>query len=223
LRYAASECFGRITTFLNQNSVNALVKNILENTVKAVEPIPKVGFLTALTSVLRFSGGMGATSYLQSSIGILHNVSSDPNPVVHGRALHAISVGADSCGLMFQPYVHSTLNLVVKLYLSDVSDTFERDDPSFANQTYIFFAFLIFYFILFYFLIFYFVLFLNLKSYLFILFYFIDLQESLILSWELWDLNCKPQPVHFNCVLVSIMRYNFLHINITYKHNIHKY
>ena len=128
LRYAAAETLGRLTGVVGGQFVSSLVKSLLDNLISSSEPTSKAGYVLAVGCVMRYVGGMGASSHLQAAVGILLSLSSDPNPVIYTWAIHSLWIAIDSAGLMFQPFVTSTLALVSKLFLLETHEaTYEKE------------------------------------------------------------------------------------------------
>lgn len=90
---------------------------------------------------MRYVGGMSASSHLQAAVGIIHSLCNDTNPIVHTWAIHSLWIAIDSAGLMFQPFVNSSLNLLLKLYLSDAHEnSLEKDFYPDLYQRFIFYV-----------------------------------------------------------------------------------
>jgi hypothetical protein len=49
----------------------------------------------------------------------MHTLCNDPHPTVHTWALEALGLVVESSGVMFTPYISSTIGLMAKLFLSD--------------------------------------------------------------------------------------------------------
>ena len=73
----------------------------------------------ALGSIHAQVGGMAAGLHMKKIHGVLSSLCSDPNPIVHFCAIHAMSQMADSAGLTFSGHVSSTLGLLAQLWTCD--------------------------------------------------------------------------------------------------------
>jgi len=60
----------------------------------------------------------------------LSNIANDANPIVHTNAVHSLSVVVEAAGLMFQNHVKPTLNLTVKLFLSETHTSISEGSES---------------------------------------------------------------------------------------------
>lgn len=106
----------------NPMFVNPLFQVLIDQVVTNREPEARAGACFAQGAIYNFVGGLAVGSQLKNSIGILHSLASDPHPLVHTWALHSIWITIESCGLMYGPYVSSTLTLIAKLYMSESHD-----------------------------------------------------------------------------------------------------
>jgi hypothetical protein len=120
LRTAACEIVGRICRISgNAQFVNPLIQELVDKVVNNRDPFARSGACLALGSIYNFVGGMAAGSHLKTCVGIFHSLASDPHPHVHTWALHSLWLTIESAGLMYGPFVNSTLSLIAKLYMSD--------------------------------------------------------------------------------------------------------
>ncbi|KAF9999675.1 hypothetical protein BGZ65_005007 [Modicella reniformis] len=60
-----------------------------------------------------------AGGHLRSVVEYLTSLSRDPHPIVHKWSLHSLALTISSAGLMFSPYVSSTLTNVATVYLAE--------------------------------------------------------------------------------------------------------
>lgn len=86
------------------------------------DPDSRAGASLALGCIHGYVGGMAAGSHLKTIVGILHSLASDPHPLVHKWALFAIWLTIDSAGLLYEPYVNSTLSVVSILFMSEAHE-----------------------------------------------------------------------------------------------------
>jgi hypothetical protein len=120
LRTAACEIVGRLCRVSgNAQFVNPLIQELVDKVVSNRGPYARSGACLALGSIYNFVGGMAAGSHLKTCVGIFHSLASDPHPHVHTWALHSLWLTIESAGLMYGPFVNSTLSLIAKLYMSD--------------------------------------------------------------------------------------------------------
>ncbi|KAI8923137.1 armadillo-type protein [Entophlyctis helioformis] len=120
IRCMASEIFGRLARVVGTAAfVNPLIQNLVDQVVANRDPESRAGSALALGTIHSYVGGMAASAHLKTVVGILHSLASDPHPLVHTWALHALWLTIESAGLMYGPFVNSTLALVAKLYMSE--------------------------------------------------------------------------------------------------------
>ncbi|KAI8907094.1 armadillo-type protein [Powellomyces hirtus] len=130
-RTLASEALGRLARIVGTATfVNPLISNLVDQVVKNRDPDVRAGSALALGYILSYVGGMAAASQLKTVVGILHSLASDPHPLVHTWALHSLWLTIESAGLMYGPFVNSTLSVTVKLLMSE---THELSTPA-ANE-----------------------------------------------------------------------------------------
>ncbi|KAI9365449.1 armadillo-type protein [Zopfochytrium polystomum] len=123
LRGLACETLGLLSRVVSSGGfVNQLVQNLVDQIVNNREPHSRAGCALALGCIHNHAGGMAIGAHLKTSVGILHSLSSDSHPLVHEWALHALWLTIESSGLMFGPYVNSTLSLMTKLMMADSHD-----------------------------------------------------------------------------------------------------
>ncbi|KAI9012871.1 armadillo-type protein [Gaertneriomyces semiglobifer] len=132
-RVLASETLGRLARVVGTVSfVNPLMQNLIDQVVKNRDPDARAGSALALGYILSYVGGIAGASQLKTIVGILHSLSSDPHPLVHCWALHALGLAIESAGLMYGPYVNSSLSVALKLYTTD-SHELSAPDANTAN------------------------------------------------------------------------------------------
>jgi hypothetical protein len=120
VRSISCEILGRIARVDgNPLFVNPLFDILVDQVVNNREPEARAGACFAQGSIYNFVGGMAVGSHLKTSIGILHSLASDLHPLVHTWALHSLWLTIQSAGLMYGPFVNSTLSLITKLYMSE--------------------------------------------------------------------------------------------------------
>ncbi|KAJ3190081.1 hypothetical protein HDU85_000372 [Gaertneriomyces sp. JEL0708] len=132
-RVLASETLGRLARVVGTVSfVNPLMQTLIDQVVKNRDPDARAGSALALGYILSYVGGIAGASQLKTIVGILHSLSSDPHPLVHCWALHALGLAIESAGLMYGPYVNSSLSVALKLYTTD-SHELSAPDANSAN------------------------------------------------------------------------------------------
>ncbi|KAI9105684.1 armadillo-type protein [Phlyctochytrium arcticum] len=122
-RVVSSEILGRLARIVGTATfVNPLIQNIVDQVVKNREPDVRAGSSLALGYILSYVGGMAAASQLKTVVGILHSLATDPHPLVHTCALQSLCLTVESAGLMYGPFVNSTLSVLVKISMSESHD-----------------------------------------------------------------------------------------------------
>ncbi|KAJ3149761.1 hypothetical protein HDU89_003518 [Geranomyces variabilis] len=122
-RTLASEALGRLTRIVGTATfVNPAIQNLVDQVVKNRDPDVRAGSALAIGYILSYVGGMAAQSQLKTVVGILHSLATDPHPLVHTWALHSLWLTIESAGLMYGPFVNSTLSVTVKLLMSDTHE-----------------------------------------------------------------------------------------------------
>ncbi|KAJ3091723.1 hypothetical protein HK102_013667 [Quaeritorhiza haematococci] len=120
MRGVACEILGRLARAVGTAAfVGTWVQNLVDQVVKNRDPDSRAGAALALGCIHSYVGGMAAGSHLKTIVGILHSLSSDPHPVVHTWALHSLWLTVESAGLMYGPYVNSTLAVIAKLFMTE--------------------------------------------------------------------------------------------------------
>ncbi|KAH6568612.1 hypothetical protein BASA60_008568 [Batrachochytrium salamandrivorans] len=124
LRATASEILGRLARVVGTATfVGPMIQGLVDQVVNNREPESRAGSALALGSIYSFVGGMAASSHLNTIVGILHSLACDPHPLVHTWALHSLWLTVESAGLMYGPFVNSTLTLIATLFMSDSHET----------------------------------------------------------------------------------------------------
>lgn len=120
LRCAAAEALGRLAQVVGDSRITAeLAQNSFNNLKSARDVVTRTGHSLALGCLHRYVGGMGSSQHLNTSVSILLALAQDgSSPVVQVWALYALSLIADSGGLMFRSFVEPTLSLSLKLLLT---------------------------------------------------------------------------------------------------------
>ncbi|KAJ3163191.1 hypothetical protein HDU86_002360 [Geranomyces michiganensis] len=122
-RTLASEALGRLARIVGTATfVNPAIQNLVDQVVKNRDPDVRAGSALAIGYILSYVGGMAAQSQLKTVVGILHSLATDPHPLVHTWALHSLWLTIESAGLMYGPFVNSTLSVTVKLLMSDTHE-----------------------------------------------------------------------------------------------------
>lgn len=121
LRCAAAEALGRIAQVVSDSKFTAeLAQSSFDKLKTARDVISRTGHSLALGCLHKYVGGMGSSQHLiQLKTSILLALAQDgSSPVVQAWSLYALSLIADSGGLMFRAYVEPTLSLSIKLLLT---------------------------------------------------------------------------------------------------------
>ncbi|XP_031626262.1 HEAT repeat-containing protein 5B isoform X2 [Contarinia nasturtii] len=120
LRCAACEALGRIAQVVSDSKFTAeLAQSSFDKLKSARDVITRTGHSLALGCLHKYVGGMGSSQHLNTSVSILLALAQDgSSPVVQVWSLYALSLIADSGGLMFRGYVEHTLSLSIKLLLT---------------------------------------------------------------------------------------------------------
>ncbi|KAJ3020660.1 hypothetical protein HKX48_000454 [Thoreauomyces humboldtii] len=122
-RTLACEALGRLTRIVGTATfVNPVIQNLVDQVVKNRDPDVRAGSALGLGYILSYVGGMAAAPQLKMVVGILHSLATDPHPLVHTWALHSLWLTIESAGLMYGPFVNSTLSVTVKLLMSDTHE-----------------------------------------------------------------------------------------------------
>lgn len=119
IRFVACEALGRLTSVLGSLTVSNQIKYLMEQVVANRDPDARAGYALALGNVFSHLGGMMAGGHLRSIVEYLTSLSRDPHPIVHKWSLHSLALTVSSAGLMFSPYVSSTLTNVATVYLAE--------------------------------------------------------------------------------------------------------
>lgn len=120
LRCAACEALGRIAQVVSDSKFTAeLAQSSFDKLKMARDIVTRTGHSLALGCLHKYVGGMGSSQHLNTSVSILLALAQDgSSPVVQVWSLYALSLIADSGGLMFRGYVEPTLSLSIKLLLT---------------------------------------------------------------------------------------------------------
>ncbi|KAF9293013.1 hypothetical protein BGZ88_005891 [Linnemannia elongata] len=119
IRFVACEALGRLTSVLGSLTVTNQIKYLMDQVVANRDPDARAGYALALGNVFSHLGGMMAGGHLRSIVEYLTSLSRDPHPIVHKWSLHSLALTISSAGLMFSPYVSSTLTNVATVYLAE--------------------------------------------------------------------------------------------------------
>ncbi|KAF9189684.1 hypothetical protein BGZ50_000632 [Haplosporangium sp. Z 11] len=119
IRFVACEALGRLTSVLGNMTVSNQIKYLMDQVVANRDPDARAGYALALGNVFSHLGGMMAGGHLRSIVEYLTSLSRDPHPIVHKWSLHSLALTINSAGLMFSPYVSSTLTNVATVYLAE--------------------------------------------------------------------------------------------------------
>lgn len=119
LRCAAAEALGRYALVSDSKFTAELAQSSFDKLKSARDVITRTGHSLALGCLHKYVGGMGSSQHLNTSVSILLALAQDgSSPVVQVWSMYALSLIADSGGLMFRGYVEPTLSLSIKLLLT---------------------------------------------------------------------------------------------------------
>jgi hypothetical protein len=123
LRSAASEILGRVCRVYNTAAfVSPIIEYLIDTVVNQRDPDSRAGAALAIGSIYSYVGGIAGSSHLKTVVSVLHSLAADPHPLVHNWSLHALSLTIESAGLMYGPFVKSSLSLITQLYMSDTHE-----------------------------------------------------------------------------------------------------
>ena len=123
IRGLASETLGLLCRVVSSGGfMNQLMQTLVDQIVNDRDPNSRAGCVLALGCIHSNAGGMAIGSHLKTSVGIMHSLASDAHPLVHTWALYSLWLTIESSGLMFGPFVNSTLSLMTKLMMSESHD-----------------------------------------------------------------------------------------------------
>jgi hypothetical protein len=116
IRLVSADVLGRLSRVVGDTSfITSLIQSLVDLVVVNRDPDSRAGASLALGCIHGYVGGMAAGSHLKTIVGILHSLAADPHPIVHKWALFALWLTIDSAGLLYEPFVNSTLSIVAKV------------------------------------------------------------------------------------------------------------
>ncbi|KAJ3252081.1 hypothetical protein HK103_001848 [Boothiomyces macroporosus] len=123
IRTLSCDIIGRVARVSgNAQFINPIIQEYVDLVVNNRDPDVRAGASLALGSINHFVGGMAAGSHLRTVVGILNSLASDSHPLVHTWALHSLWLTIESAGLMYGPFVNSTLSMIAKLYMTETHE-----------------------------------------------------------------------------------------------------
>ncbi|KAJ3311971.1 hypothetical protein HDV04_003467 [Boothiomyces sp. JEL0838] len=123
IRTLSCDVIGRVARVSgNAQFINPIIQEYVDLVVNNRDPDVRAGASLALGSINHFVGGMAAGSHLRTVVGILNSLASDSHPLVHTWALHSLWLTIESAGLMYGPFVNSTLSMIAKLYMTETHE-----------------------------------------------------------------------------------------------------
>jgi len=131
LRSASSEALGRLASLADTQFLATLMKTLVDLVVNNRDPQARAGCTLALGAIYDHVGSLAAGPLLKTTVNILMSLSKDAHPVVHYWALHSLSRVVNAASLAYAPYVHSTLGVLFKIY---VSPSHELEGGTLANS-----------------------------------------------------------------------------------------
>jgi hypothetical protein len=131
LRSASSEALGRLASLADTQFLASLMKTLVDLVVNNRDPQARTGCTLALGAIYDHVGSLAVGPLLKTTVNILMSLSKDAHPVVHYWALHSLSRVVNAASLAYAPYVHSTLGVLFKIY---VSPPHELEGGNLANS-----------------------------------------------------------------------------------------
>lgn len=116
LRGAAGEMYGRLAAVAGSHALSAQMHFLLEQIVGNRNADARASCALAAGQLYRLVGGLNASPLTRTVSSLLLSLARDAHPSVHYHALEALHMVVDAAGLGYQPYVSSTLGLLVQLY-----------------------------------------------------------------------------------------------------------
>lgn len=98
--------------------INNLVKEVINNR----DPNSRAGCTSAFGAIFLYTGGLSAQPYLKTVLNVLMSLGNDPHPVVHYSALDALADVVAASSLSYGPYVSSTINMTLKIYMMETHE-----------------------------------------------------------------------------------------------------
>lgn len=122
VRSLISESLGRLASCASASALSALFKDLVDRVVNNRDPHSRAGYALSFGSIFLHVGGLAGGPLLKTTVNVLMSLSQDPHPVVHFWAVHALGQVINAASLAFAPYVVSTLNMILKIYITDVHE-----------------------------------------------------------------------------------------------------
>ncbi|KAF8998689.1 hypothetical protein BDQ17DRAFT_779829 [Cyathus striatus] len=116
---AGSEAIGRLASLSSTNFLTGQIKDLVDTVVNNWDPYGCAGCALAFGSIYMHVGGLAAGPLLKTTVNVLMSLSNDPHPVVHFLALRALLRVISAAGLSYAPFIHSTLDMLLKVSLSE--------------------------------------------------------------------------------------------------------
>jgi len=111
------------------HQIQTLVNQVVSNT----DPSSRAGCAVSLGSIYANVGSLSAGPVLKTIVDILGSLANDPHPLVHFWAIYSLSQVIDAASLTFSPFTHSTLGMVVRLFLSEAHEPESGNTPASIN------------------------------------------------------------------------------------------
>lgn len=130
IRCLAADLLGKLCRIADSSQFHTYVFGKWINVIiNNTDPTVRAGACIALGSIVKSISGMSAHSHLDQVVSILDSLSRDSHPLVHTWALHSLALVIEGSGLMFRPYIDSTLQLIYQLLISKPHQVTEDEYP----------------------------------------------------------------------------------------------
>ncbi|RKP03944.1 hypothetical protein CXG81DRAFT_8908, partial [Caulochytrium protostelioides] len=119
VRMASAEMVGRLAAACGPVATDALLTTVIDLIMQNADPAVRSGACIALGLVCAYVGVIAVGSHLPNVVSILHGLTTDPNVTVHAWAFGALWLVMSNAGLMFEPYLASTIDVMTRVLASE--------------------------------------------------------------------------------------------------------
>ncbi|RKP10163.1 armadillo-type protein [Thamnocephalis sphaerospora] len=119
MRRLASDALGRLAHLVGGKFIVNQLQLNLNHAIQFRDPEVRAGCTFVIANTCNRLGSIQASAHLETVVSIMHTLCNDPHPVVHSWALEALALVVESSGVMFTPYISSTVGLIAKLFLAE--------------------------------------------------------------------------------------------------------
>ena len=134
IRQAGSEALGRLASLNSSTFLGTQINNLIKEVVNNREPNSRAGCASAFGAIFLYAGGLAGQPYLKTVLNVLMSLGNDPHPIVHYWALSALADIVSASSLSYGPYISSTVNMVIKIYMLETHEP-EGGSLSQANSS----------------------------------------------------------------------------------------